>query len=159
MKVAVININNGQEMAITRSYSLGLDDEWPKKKNAYYPFLGTRVTCGSFGITDDFVEKYQSLDARFIKNKTSTFFFKAMGLSMSPLIMEGDILVVDRSIEAKQGKVVVVSHEGSLICKRYFSYAQGVILKSDNPRFKDILVTEEMEVLHWGVVTAIIREV
>ena len=126
--------------------------------NIIIPFLGKRVECGHFGISDDFIEKYQSLDARFIKNKASTFFFRASGHSMEPLIFENDILVVDRSIEAFHGKVIVVACEGSLICKRYFKKGNQVILKSDNPLCKDIIVTEEMDAIVWGVVTGIIRE-
>jgi DNA polymerase V len=56
-----------------------------------FPILGKRVTCGLFGISDDYIEKYQSLDARFIKNKASTFFFQAASDSMEPLIFENVI--------------------------------------------------------------------
>ena len=54
---------------------------------------------GLFGIHDDFSEKYQSLDERFIKNKASTFFFKASGKAMAPLILPDDVLIVDRSVD------------------------------------------------------------
>ena len=129
-----------------------------RSEHTLVPFFGSRVECGRFGISDDFIEKYQSLDARFIKNKASTFFFKASGHSMEPLIFENDILIVDRSIEAFHSKVIVVAYEGSLICKRYFKEGNQVILKSENPSCKDIRVTEEMDATVWGVVTGVARE-
>ncbi len=125
----------------------------------YLPYFSMRVACGLFGIADDFIEKYQSLDARFVKNRSSTFFFEATGESMSPTILPGEILVVDRSLENYHGKVCIVSHEGSLICKRVLVYADHVVLQSDNPKFKSVRVSEASNSLVWGVVIAKAGEV
>lgn len=122
------------------------------------PIQGRRVTCGLFGISDDYIEKYQSLDTRFIKNKASTFFFQAASSSMEPLIFENDVLVVDRSIEASSGKVVIVSVTGELVCKRLIRSNGRAILRSDNKTYKDILVSEDMDMVIFGVVIAIARE-
>jgi DNA polymerase V len=122
------------------------------------PILGKRVVCGLFGISDDYIEKYQSLDTRFIKNKASTYFFQAASNSMEPLIFANDVLVVDRSIDAHTGKVVVASLDGEMICKRLNKQGQQIRLCSDNPLCKDILITEEMDFLVFGVVIAIARE-
>lgn len=46
------------------------------KKPDEYPKMLAKLSCGLFGISDDFIEKYQSLDGHFIKNKFSTFFLK-----------------------------------------------------------------------------------
>ena len=77
---------------------------------------------GLFGIHDDFSEKYQSLDERFIKNKASTFFFKASGKAMAPLIFPDDVLIVDRSVGPVDGRVAVIAFEGELLCKRIFRF-------------------------------------
>ncbi len=122
-------------------------------------YLGRQVSCGLFGIGDDFIEKYQSLDKRFIKNQASTFFFEATGQSMAPLILPGDILVVDRSIEVLNNKVVVAHLDGAMICKRYYKKADCITLKSDNKTNRPIMVTTEMNFIMFGVVTAIAREV
>ena len=114
---------------------------------------------GLFGIHDDFTEKYQSLDERFIKNKASTFFFKASGKAMSPLILPDDILIVDRSIEQVDGRVAIVAFEGELLCKRIFRFRNGVILRSHNPDYQDIRVPNEMEAAVWGIVVATAREI
>tara|TARA_R110000868_G_scaffold61524_3_gene186977 strand:- start:29020 stop:29424 length:405 start_codon:yes stop_codon:yes gene_type:complete len=116
------------------------------------------VECGLFGIQDDFYEEYLSLDEHFIKDKKSTFFFRASGNSMQPLILEKDVLVVDRSRQPKSGQVCVVSLDGQLICKRFMKIPNGVLLKSDNQVYKPIIVTAEMEMSVWGVVVAIARD-
>lgn len=118
-----------------------------------------RVSCGLFGVSEDFIEKYQSLDVRFVKNKESTFFFEAAGDSMNPTILPGDILVVDRSVNHHHGRVCIVSYEGELLCKRVFLGRDYVLLCSDNKKFKEIRVFDQHEALVWGVVTARCAEV
>jgi DNA polymerase V len=122
------------------------------------PILGKRVTCGLFGISDDYIEKYQSLDTRFIKNKASTYFFQAASNSMEPLIFEKDVLVVDRSVDAGHKKIVVASINGEMICKRYIKKENKIFLRSENTLYPDLEVTEEMDLLIFGVVIAIARE-
>ncbi len=114
---------------------------------------------GLFGIHDDFSEKYQSLDERFVKNKASTFFFKASGKAMAPLILPDDVLIVDRSIDPVDGRVAVIAFEGELLCKRIFRFKNGVILRSDNPDYQDIRIPNETEVAVWGIVVATAREI
>ena len=114
---------------------------------------------GLFGIHDDFSEKYQSLDERFIKNKAPTFFFKASGKAMAPLILPSDILIVDRSLDPVDGRVAIVAFEGELLCKRIFHSRNGMILRSENPSYEDIRVFNELEVVVWGIVVATAREI
>ena len=120
--------------------------------------LGQKVSCGLFGIGDDFLEKYQSLDKRFIKNQSSTFFFEDSGNSMTPLIVPGDILVVDRSIEATNDKIIVAHLDGAMICKRIYTNKKNIILKSENKNNKSIFINKEMNFILFGVVVAIARE-
>lgn len=122
------------------------------------PIQGQRVACGLFDISDDYIEKYQSLDSRFIKNKASTFFFQAASQSMEPLIFAKDVLVVDRSVDASHNKIIVVSVNGEMICKRLIHKGSKVLLRSDNKAYKDIEVTEEIVMVVFGVVVAIARE-
>ncbi len=122
------------------------------------PFFGQTVSCGLFGIGDDHIEKYQSLDAKFVKNKASTFFFRASSNSMEPLIYENDVLVVDRSIEVRSNMVAIVSYCGEMYCKRIIKSASQVILRSDNPSYDEVLVTEDMNLIYFGVVRAVARE-
>ncbi len=115
--------------------------------------------CGLFSIGEDHIEKYQSLDERLIKNKASTFFFQAVGESMTPLVFPNDILVVDRSLPVVHGSVVVAHLDGTMVCKRLRKTGGGgVILSSDNDRHQPIVVSEEMDFVVFGVVRAIARE-
>lgn len=118
------------------------------------PKFIAKLSCGLFGISDDFIEKYQSLDTHFIKNKFSTFFFESDGDSMEPTIFPGQVIVVDRSRKDFHGKVCVISWEDKLICKRVFFKNDLIILKSDNPKHKDIIVQNNENILLWGLVVA-----
>jgi len=101
--------------------------------------------CGLFGVQDDFFEEYLSLDSHFVKNKKSTFFFRAQGASMSPLIMPNDVLIVDRSLAPKSGQICIFTLEDKFICKRYFKSSQGVVLRSENRSHK----TSPVFKLYW----------
>ncbi len=117
-----------------------------------YPRLSSKVSCGLFGITDEFVENYQSLDELLIKNKYSTFFFEATGDSMEPTILTGDILIVDRSIAHYHGRVCILAFEDKLICKRVQKNDRGLTLFSDNSKYAPIHVQSEDAIALWGVV-------
>lgn len=121
------------------------------------PLFSQRIACGLFGISDDYIEKYQSLDSKFVKNPYSTFFFQAISDSMQPTIFEDDVLVVDRSIEPVSGKIAVVSVHSEMICKRLLKRNGYLYLSSDNKRYKDVKVTEEMNLTVFGTVVAIAR--
>lgn len=117
-----------------------------------------RVSCGLFGIGDDHIENYQSLDERFIRNKASTFFFEAASDSMEPLIFEKDVLVVDRSLEVVSGRVIVFSIHGEMFCKRFFKNGNEVILRSENPKYKDVKLAQEEELHIFGVVISVVKD-
>lgn len=119
------------------------------------PKFEAKVSCGLFGISDDFIEKYQSLDSHFVKNKFSTFFFEADGDSMEPTIFAGQIMVVDKSRKDFHGKVSIICWEDRLICKRVLIKGDVIILKSDNQKYKDIIISNNENILFWGLVVAI----
>lgn len=116
------------------------------------------VACGLFGVTDDFTEEYLSLDELLLKNKTSTFPLRAKGDSMAPLIMQNDVLIIDRSLTPKSGQICIFGFEGNLICKRYLKTNKGILLRSENHSHKDIILNNESDLLLWGVVRGIARE-
>lgn len=119
--------------------------------DALVPVFSMAVQCGLFGIQDDHIENYLSLDERFIRNKHSTFIFKMEGDSMSPQIEEGDYLIVDRSLTDFMDRIVVVDIFDERMCK-FLTRSHGqVVLRSLNNRYKDIVVTEEMEMNIFGV--------
>ena len=116
------------------------------------------VSCGLFGLQEDHLEEYQSLDDKFIKNKAATFFFRASGLSMRPLIFPGDILIIDRSIENIQNKVAVVNLDGQFLCKRVIKSENKILLRSENCSEQDIVLIGDRDFSVWGVVISLVRE-
>ncbi len=54
---------------------------------------------------------------------------------MAPLILQDDVLIVDRSVDLVDGRVAVIAFEGELLCKRIFRFRKGVILRSDSPHY------------------------
>ncbi len=116
-------------------------------------------TSGLFGISEDHIEKYQSLDLRFIKNRAATFFFEASGIAMSPLILSKDVLIVDRSVDPSSGHIVVGSlNDQAFICRRFVKDANGLLLRAENPDSSDIKVEDDMDLKIFGVVRSIVRE-
>jgi DNA polymerase V len=131
-----------------------IDLPWTNGPSPEFPMFGVKLACGLFGISEDFIEKYQSLDMHFVKNKFSTFFLQADGDSMEPTIFAGQVIIVDRSRKDFDGKVCVVVLEDTLTCKRVFFRNNSIILKSDNPKYKDIIVQDNQNILFWGLVIA-----
>ena len=78
---------------------------------------------------------------------------------MEPEIKKGDILVVDRSIKLESGKIAALYFNGEAICKQYLKTSAGIILRSINTKYKDIIVTENDELELFGVVIGITRDV
>lgn len=132
--------------------------EDPKRGFLSIPFSSQRVSCGLFGIVNDHIESYQSLDERFVKNKASTYFFEAESDSMVPLIREKDVLIVDRALDSYPGCIVVCSLNGEMLCKRLVEKEGALYLKSENPKYKDLLLDEESDFSVFGVVRGIARE-
>lgn len=110
-----------------------------------------------FGLSEDYVESYQSLDERLIKNKNATFFFRASSPSMAPLIFPGDLLIVDRSLSPYSSCLIIAAHNGELLCRRYILHQGKIILRTEK-QSPDLLIQEESETLVWGVVINIIRD-
>jgi DNA polymerase V len=100
-----------------------------------------------------------NLDCYLIKNRTSTFFVRARGESMSGAhIADGDILVVDRSLEPVHGMIVVASVDGEFLVKR-FSYRNGIAaLVAEHDGYPPIILSGRTESAVWGVVVGVVRK-
>ena len=72
-------------------------------------------------------------------------------------IQPDDILIVDRSLEAAHGKIVIAVVDAEVTVKRLSIQNGEVILKAENPEYSDIPVTGELQI--WGVVTSVIHQV
>lgn len=123
-----------------------------------FPLYSNTVSAGFPSPADDHIEQALNLNEHIVKNPASTFFVRASGDSMKNAgIFSGDILVVDRSVKARDGKIVVVALDGLLTVKRLKSEKNQVSLMPENPDFKPIIVKESQELHIWGVVTHVIH--
>ncbi|MBL7664317.1 MAG: S24 family peptidase [Bacteriovoracaceae bacterium] len=116
------------------------------------------VSCGLFGITDDYTESFLSLDEKFRSNKEATFFVRASGDSMLPEIKPNDILIVDKSVALFNNAIATFYFNRRAICKQYIKTPKGIILRSLNSKYPDIIVKEDDEIDLFGVVTGLARD-
>ncbi|HAT7003349.1 TPA: translesion error-prone DNA polymerase V autoproteolytic subunit [Legionella pneumophila] len=124
------------------------------------PLYTSSVRAGFPSPGDDYIESMLDLNEYLIKHPASTFFVRASGESMiNAGIYSGDILIVDRGIEATHGKIVIVALNGELTVKRLSRQHGQVKLLAENPDFPPIDITEEYDMVIWGVVTHVIHTV
>lgn len=104
------------------------------------------------------VEKSLNVHDYLVKHPVATFFVRVEGDSMEGAgIFSGDILVVDRSVEAVAGKIVVAAVGGGLVVKRLARLDGNMVLVSENESYEPILVGSDEECFVWGVVTGSVR--
>lgn len=119
------------------------------------PLFSHKVTAGFPSPADDYIEGRLSLDEHLVPHKDSTFFVRAKGNSMVGAgIFDGDLLVVDKSLTPTSGDIVIAVVDGDLTVKRLINRGGKVILKPENPHFKEIEMKEGQELQVWGVVTS-----
>jgi len=122
------------------------------------PLFSGRVAAGFPSPADDYVEKTLDLNQLLIQKPAATFFVRAEGESMLGAgIHPDDILVVDRSIEAKHGKIIICALNGELTVKRLKKQHDQLLLAAENPDYADIQLNDDMDMVIWGVVTNVIH--
>jgi DNA polymerase V len=130
------------------------------EKSIELPFISDGIKAGFPSPAADFDESKISLDNVLVKNREATFYAKASGNSMIGAgIDDGDILVIDRSLEPKNNKIAVCCIDGEFTIKRIVVAKDGVYLTPENQDFKPIKVTDDNELIIWGIVTYVIKSV
>lgn len=128
-------------------------------EEVFTPIFTSRVQAGFPSPADDHLEDNLDLNTHLIQHKESTFFVKAQGESMLGAgIHQGDILVVDKSLTPKSGKIVIAVVDGEFTVKRLHKYKGIITLKAENPEFEDIKIEGTTELIIWGVVTSVIHQ-
>ena len=124
------------------------------------PLYSSKVPAGFPSPADDHMEEKLDLNTHLVKHPTATFFVKASGDSMVGAgIHDGDILVVDRSLEPRQVRVVIVAIDGQLTVKRLKIKGPKTFLVPENKKFRSIELNENNDVKIWGIVTSVIHKV
>jgi len=123
------------------------------------PLFSHKVAAGFPSPADDYLEGRLSLDEHLIRHKEATFFVRAKGNSMVGAgIFDGDLLVVDKSLTATSGDIVIAIVDGDLTVKRLIKRGSKIILKPENARFKEIEFKDGQELQVWGVVTSAVKK-
>ncbi len=123
-----------------------------------WPLYSSHVRAGFPSPADDYIESYLDLNTHLIKHPAATFFVTASGDSMTGAgIQSGDMLIVDKSLDAAHGKIVIAAVDGELTVKRLSRHAGRVQLLPENSQYQPIDITDEQSLVIWGVVTHVIH--
>ena len=129
------------------------------ENNLEMPFVGD-IKAGFPSPAADFEGDKISLDKVLVKNHEATFYAKANGNSMIGAgIDNGDIMVIDRSIEPTENKIAVCCIDGEFTVKRIKIEKDGLYLIPENKDFEPIKITENNQFIVWGIVTYVIKAV
>ena len=133
----------------------------PKKENGLGQWLAEEgISAGFPSPADDFKETRISLDRELVKNKEATFYARVSGDSMVGAgFDDGDLLVIDRSLNPENGKIAVCLVDGEFTVKRIKKENNKLYLMPENKRYKPIELKEENELIIWGVVEYVIKKV
>lgn len=121
------------------------------------PFYLSSVSAGFPSPAQDYVEKTLDLNELLITRPSATYFVRAEGDSMIGAgIHDGDVLIVDRSLTAKHGDVVIAALQGELTVKQLELKPMCRLLPC-NPRYKPIRIQDGNDLELFGVVTNVIH--
>lgn len=134
----------------------------------FQPSLGTKcplplflapVQAGFPSPADDFMEQKLDLNQYLIRHPAATFFVRVEGNSMKGAsIHKGDILIVDRSLEPSDGKIVIAVINSEFTVKRIRLIKEQILLEPENPAYPPIHIKPEWDFQIWGVVTYVIHK-
>jgi len=132
----------------------------PKKENGLGQWLAEEgISAGFPSPADDFKETRISLDRELVKNKEATFYARVSGDSMIGAgLDDGDLLIIDRSLNIENGKIAICQVDGDFTVKRIKKEKEKVYLMSANKKYKPIEIREENQLIIWGVVTYVIKK-
>jgi DNA polymerase V len=118
------------------------------------------IPAGFPSPAEDFIEKSLDLNDYLITNRSATFMVKVTGHSMEKAgIMDGDLLIIDRSVEPADGKIVLGVLNGEFTVKRITKTRGKLYLEPASDNFKTIEINPEMDFRIWGVVTWAIHKI
>ena len=132
----------------------------PNPQRAERPLFLSRVPAGFPSPAEDYVEGSLDLNEHLIEHREATFFVRVKGQSMTGAgIADGDLLVVDRSLEAGDGDIVVAVVDGELTVKRLSRRSGRVRLLAEHPGFAPSEFRDGQELTVWGVVTSVVHRI
>jgi DNA polymerase V len=129
-----------------------------QRQSLRLPLFLAGVQAGFPSPADDFIDKRLDLNEHLIQHPAATFFVRAVGNSMLGAgIHDGDLLIVDRAVEAVVGKTIIAAVHGELTVKRLERKGDRLLLVPQNPDYSSIDVTDGEGFEIWGVVIYVIH--
>lgn len=123
-----------------------------------YPYFAFRVPAGFPSPAQDHLEQEISLDELFNLRAPHTYLVRVDGDSMVLSgIFDGDLLIVDRSREAKHGAIVIAALNNEPLLKRFCLEGGLAVLRSENAKYPPRYIMESDELSLWGVVRFSVR--
>ncbi|MEI6652216.1 MAG: translesion error-prone DNA polymerase V autoproteolytic subunit [Chlorobiaceae bacterium] len=123
------------------------------------PLAGTAIAAGFPSPAEEYLDLALDLNKELVKHPAATFYARVKGDSMVDAgIQDGDLLVIDKALEPKEGSIAVCFIDGEFTVKRLAVREEGVYLMPANAEFKPIKITEENEFLVWGLVAYVIHK-
>lgn len=117
------------------------------------------IKAGFPSPAQDYMDSSFDLNRELVRNPSSTFYGRVSGSSMVDVgIHDGDILVIDKSIEPADGLRAVCFVDGEFTIKTLSVTPDGLMLLPANPTFKPIKITDDNSFMVWGVVTYVIHK-
>nr|WP_315148913.1 translesion error-prone DNA polymerase V autoproteolytic subunit [uncultured Flavobacterium sp.] len=124
------------------------------------PYITEGVSAGFPSPAADFMETNIDLNKELSENPLATFYIKVKGNSMIDAgINDKDVLVVDRSLEPQNNKIAICCIDGEFTVKRIQVEKDCLYLMPENSNYEPIKVTEENQLIIWGMVTYVIKKV
>ena len=117
------------------------------------PLLNDSVSAGFPSPADDYTEENIDLNEHLISNPFSTFFLRVKGESMiNAGIKDKDLIIVDKSLIAKPGNIIIAMIDGEFTIKRLSIKNDELYLKAENNNYPDFRFKNHIDVQIWGVV-------
>ena len=122
------------------------------------PLYLCKVPAGFPSPATDYMEDGLDLNEFLIQHKAATFLFRVQGDSMRDVgIMDGDKVVVDRSLDAQHNQIVIAVVDGEYTIKRLYGTRSGYELRAENPNYQPIVIAADSQLEIWGVVVGVVR--
>ena len=122
------------------------------------PFVANGISAGFPSPADDFLDINIDLNKHLIKNPSTTFYGRVKGNSMVDAgIHDGDLLIIDKSLEPRNNKIAVCFIDGEFTVKRITLEKDVVWLIAENKDFEPIKVTKDNDFIIWGIVINVIK--
>ena len=134
-------------------YSINLNPSDLVHKITQIPLLSDSVSAGFPSPADDYTEENIDLNEHLISNPYSTFFLRVKGDSMiNSGIKDNDLIIVDKSLAAKPGNIVIAMVDGEFTIKRLSTKNNELYLKAENNNYPDFNFKNYADIQIWGVV-------